>query len=396
MNLRLGCAALGIAGCLAAAGCSSSGGSSASSTSSPASGVAQSNSVASASSASGKSAVVSAAEAAVSQWEAPQPALTIPAITKPVPKGVRLAILTCANVPSCQAETNGTAAAAEALGWTVQQYQSPLTPQGYQSTWASLLQGNPTAIVYSALFPNPNIASDLAEVKARHIPLVSISPYTIDAPPAAAADGARATVAGPTMYAADGKLMADVIVADAKGAANTLWVWDPTFAGIHGAIYNAFTREIEAADGSVSVLQISIANVGQSVPSQVVSYLQAHPDIKYVAFAVSDFDAGVAPALAAAGLAQRVRIVSRAPEASNLLAVKDGQEFAEVADENIAGGWRSTDDMLRVLSGEPVYQVDPSGWHQIFVKGNVTETTEAPLTPGVPQSFLKAWKLASS
>ena len=396
MNLRLGCAALGIAGCLAAVGCSSSGGSTASSTSSPSSGTAQSSSTATTSGTGGKSAVVSAAQAAVSQWEAPQPALSIPPITKPVPKDVRLAILTCANVPSCQAETNGTAAAAEALGWSVKQYQSPLTPQGYQATWASLLQGNPTAIVYSALFPNPNIASDLAEVKARHIPLVSISPYTIDAPPAAAADGARATVAGPAMYAADGKLMADVIVADAQGAASTLWVWDPTFSGIHGAIYNAFKQEIDAAGGTVSVLQISIANVGQSVPSQVVSYLQQHPDIKYVAFAVSDFDAGVAPALAGAGLAQRVKIVARAPEASNLLAVKDGQEFAEVADENIAGGWRSTDDMLRVLTGEPIYQVDPSGWHQIFVKSNVTETTQAPLTPGVPQSFLKAWNLASS
>jgi hypothetical protein len=391
VNLRLACAALGIAGCFAAVGCSSSG-----STSSPSSGTAQSGSATATSSGGSTSAVVSAAEAAVSQFEAPQQALSIPPITKPVPKGVRLAILTCANQPSCQAETNGTAAAAAALGWNVKQYQAPLTPQGYQSTWASMLQGNPTAIVYSALFPNTNIAADLAQVKARHIPLVSISPYTIDAPPAAAADGARATVAGPPMYAADGKLMADVIVAEAKGAASTLFVWDPTFSGIHGPIYNAFTQEIKAAGGSVSVLQISVANVGQSVPSQVVSYLQQHPDIEYVAFGVSDFDAGVAPALAGAGLADRVKIVARAPEAANLLAVKDGQEFAEVADENIAGGWRSTDDMLRVLTGEPIDQVDPAGWQQIFVKSNVTQTTEAPPTPGIPQSFLKAWNLASS
>ena len=395
MNVRLVCAVLGVAGCLAVVGCSSSGSSSAGSNPSTSSGSAQSGASASANGGSSKSAVVSAALSAVRQYEAPQSALSIPPITKPVPKGVRLAILTCANVPSCQAETNGTAAAAKALGWTVQQYQSPLTPQGYQSTWASMLQGNPTAIVYSSLFPNTNIASDLAEVKARRIPMVSISPYTTDAPPAAAAQGARATVAGPPMYAGDGKLMADVIVADAKGAANTLWVWDPTFSGIHGPVYNAFQQEIEAAGGTVSVLQISIANVGQTVPSQVVSYLQQHPDIKYVAFGVSDFDAGVAPALAGAGLAGKVKVVSRAPEASNLLAVKDGQEFAEVADENIAGGWRAADDMLRVLSAEPVYQIDPSGWRQIFVKSNVTETTEAPPTPGVPQSFLKAWNLAS-
>jgi hypothetical protein len=382
VNLWLVGVVLGIVVCLAAAGC----GSSSSNTS-------DSNGSSSSRETGGDSAVVRSAEAAVKQYEAPQPSLSIPPITKPLPTDVRLAILTCANVPSCQAETNGTAAAAQKLGWDVKQYQAPLTPQGYESTWTSLLESNPTAIVYSSLFPNTNISSDLAQVNAKHIPMVSISPYTIDAPPAAAADGAQATVAGPPMYADDGKLMADVIVADAKGPANTLWVWDPTFAGIHGPIKAAFTKEIEAAGGTVSVLQISVANVGQSVPGQVVDYLQTHPNINYVAFAVSDFDAGVAPALAAAGLAGKVKIVARAPEASNLVAVKDGQEFAEVADENIAGGWRSTDDMLRILTGERIVSVDPSGWHQVFVKSNVTETTEAPPTPGVPGSFLNAWKL---
>jgi Periplasmic binding protein domain len=339
-------------------------------------------------------AAVAAADAAVKQYEAPQPALAIPPTTKPLPKHVRLAILTCANQPSCQAETNGTAAAAEKLGWSVKQYQSPLTPQGYQATWTSLLQGKPNAIIYSSLFPNPNIASDLAQVNADHIPSVSISPYTVDAAPNKAADGAKATVAGPPMYQADGELMGDVVVANAKGPADTLFVWDPTFSGIHGPVKQGFTSVVEGAGGTVSVLQISAANVGQSVPGQVVSYLQQHTGVKYVAFVVSDFDAGVAPALKAAGLASRVKIISRAPEASNLVAVKDGQEFAEVADENIAGGWRSTDDMLRILSGEPIYQVDPSGWHQIFVKGDVTETSVAPPTPGVPDAFLKAWHLA--
>jgi len=282
------------------------------------------------------------------------------------------------------------------VGWSVRQYQTALTPQGYQSAWTSLLQGQPTAIVYSAIFPNANIAVDLAQVNARHMPMVSISPYTVDAPPLSAAEGAKATVAGPPMYADDGRLMADVIIADAKGPANVLWIWDPTFSGIHGPIKAAFDQVMQGAGGKVSTLQISVADVGQRVPGQVVNYLQQHPDIKYLAFSVSDFDAGVAPALAAAGLAGKVKIVTRAPQAANLLAVKDGQEFAEVADENIAGGWRSTDDMIRVLSGTPVDQVDPSGWHQIFVQGNITQTSTAPPTPGTPSSFLKAWHVSGS
>jgi hypothetical protein len=391
LKLRLVGAGLLVTACIAGAGCGSTSSSSSSATSAT-----QSANVGSGASGGGSNSTVAAAQAAVTKYEAPQAPLSIPPLTKPIPKNVHLAILTCANQPSCQAETNGTAAAAEKVGWSVRQYQAVLTPQGYQAAWTSMLQGNPSAIIYSAIFPNPNIAADLAKVNAQHIPMVSISPYTVDAPPAAAAYGAKATVAGPPMYADDGKLMADVIIADAKGPADVLWIWDPVFSGIHGPIKAAFDQAIQAAGGKVSTLQISVANVGQQVPGQVVNYLQQHPEIKYLAFSVSDFDAGVAPALAAAGLAGKVKIVSRAPEAANLLAVKDGQEFAEVADENVAGGWRSTDDMIRVLSGTPVDQVDPSGWHQIFVKGNVTQTSIAPPTPGTPSSFLKAWHLSGS
>jgi hypothetical protein len=341
------------------------------------------------------SAAVQEAKAQVAKYEAAQAPISIPPLTKPIPKNVALAILTCANQPSCQAETDGAATAAQKLGWSVKQYQSALTPQGYQAAWTSLMQGNPTAIIYSAIFPDANIASILAEVKSRGIPTVSISPYTKDAAGSPTAIGpARVSVVGPTLYEADGKLMGDVIVADAGGPAQVLFVWDPNFSGIHGPVKTGLDTVVQGAGGSVSTLNISAANVGQSVPSQVVSYLQSHPSIKYLAFVVSDFEAGVVPALHAAGLADKVKIVSRAPEAANLVALKNGSELAQVADENIAGGWRCTDAMIRLLSGTPT-ENDVSGWHQIFVKDNVTETSQQPVTPGVPDSFVTAWKISS-
>ena len=342
------------------------------------------------------SASARAAQAQVAKFVKPQPAITLPALTKPVPKNVHLAILTCANQPSCQSETDGAAAAAEALGWSVKQYQSALTPQGYQQSWTSLMQGNPTAIIYSALFPDANIASILAQVKQRHIPTVSISPLSKDAAGSPTATGpAKVTVVGPALYKSDGTLMGDVIVADAEGPAKVLWVWDPNFAGIHGPIKAGLDGVVKGAGGSVSTLEVSVANVGQSVPSQVVSYLQSHTDVKYIALAVSDFGAGVPAALAAAGLSDKVKIVARAPQAANLVALKEGKEFAEVADENVAGGWRCTDAIIRLLSGTPV-ENNVEGWHQIFVKHNVTDASKQPSTPGMPGSFLKAWKMAGS
>ena len=35
----------------------------------------------------------------------------------------------------------------------------------------------------------------------------------------------------------------------------------------------------------------------------------------------------------------------------------------------------------------------PVGWHQIFIKSNVHETSSAPAVPGYPSVFLKAWHL---
>jgi len=188
--------------------------------------------------------------------------------------------------------------------------------------------------------------------------------------------------------------MGDTIVADAGGSAKVLFVWDPNFSGIHGPVKTGLEGVVQGAGGTVSTLEISAANVGQSVPSRVISYLQSHPDITYLGFLVSDFNAGVAPALKAAGMSDKIKIVARAPQAANLVALQNGTEFAEVADENIGGGWRCTDAIIRLLSGTPV-ENDVKGWHQIFTKDNVTDTTKQPVTPGVPDSFLDAWKLTA-
>jgi len=339
-------------------------------------------------------AAVSAAKLSVAKYEKAQPPISIPPLQKPAPKDVSLAVLTCANQPSCQAATQGSVDAAKALGWTVKQYESPLTPQGYQATWTSVMQGKPTAIVYSALFPDANIASILSDVKSQHIPTVSISPHSTDAAGSPTATGpAQATVVGPTLYGADGALMGDVVVADAGGPAQALWVWDPNFAAIHGPIKTGFDSVVKGAGGSTSTLEVSVANVGQSVPSQVVSYLQGHPDIKYVVFGVSDFGAGVVPALKQAGLSDKVKLIGRAPQGANLLAVKNGDEFAEIADESAAAGWRATDAIVRLLTKTPV-ENDVPGWRQIFTKDNVTQTSTVPVTPGLPDSFLSAWKIS--
>jgi hypothetical protein len=261
-----------------------------------------------------------------------------------------------------------------------------LTPQGYQAAWNAVLQGRPDAIEAEAVTPNATIKAPLAVVAKDHIPFVEVAPAD---PPGGIM---KATYNAAPQFLVSGQLMGDVVVADAKGPANTVVVEDPSFDPILGPVVRGFTSRVKSASGSVDYLQISAANVGKSVPGQVVNYLQSHPNVEYVAFELSDFDAGVASAVQAAGFGAK-KIVSRAPQASNLAGVKSGSEFAEVGEEDACNGYRAVDGLIRLMEGVPLgaFATDPSGWHQIFVKDNATETTSAPPTPGCPSAFLKAW-----
>jgi ABC-type sugar transport system substrate-binding protein len=125
-----------------------------------------------------------------------------------------------------------------------------------------------------------------------------------------------------------------------------------------------------------------------------VSFVQRHPEIKYLAFALNDFTVGVPEALKAAGVAAKVKIVSRAPQLPNLKAIADGDQYAAVADEDVAGGLRGLDGLARALVGDPLDPCCrfPDGWHQIYRK-NTVDPSKPSATPGVPDSFLKAWRI---
>jgi len=335
-----------------------------------------------------RAAAVDRAKALVAKYKAMQPPVSVPRSTEPIPRNVRLAIQGYANSPSSEVTTAAAVAAAKALGWRYKVYYATMTPEGYQSSWSTILQDDPTAIFTNPVFPNTLVAAQLKQARERDIPIVTDAPETTDEAPA---DGIRATVNGARALGFSGKLMGATVVADADGPADTLFVYAPAFEGSLKPIRTEFTKEIKAAGGQVSTLEVSAADIGQAVPGQVVNFLQRNPQAKYVAFVVSQVTSGVSQALASADLADKVKIVSPVPQAANVAAVKQGQEFAVVANENSAAGWRGIDNMLRILTGEGNFDADPIGWQRIFFKDNVTDTSEAPRSPGVPEAYLKAW-----
>jgi ABC-type sugar transport system substrate-binding protein len=370
-------AALATAAVMIVSGCSSS--SSGSSGSSPGPSASSSGAGTSA------SAAVTAAEALVAKYTGTQPADNIVPLKSKPPTGKTLAIITC-TFPSCITFANDGVAAATKLGWKTKIYSEGGTVETYASVWGQVLQTPPNLIFFVDSLPNSLITAQLAKVHQLNIPMVATS--TSENP----TDAIRATISGYATTTLAGKLMGAAVVADAKGPAKTLWFWDPENAVAFGPIKNSFTQEVTAAGGSVDVLNVSGGDIGEAVPGQVVSYLQAHPDIKYLAAPVSVFLPGVPQALKAAGLSG-VKIVSQGPAPSDLAALKEGTEWAMIATENATQAYRAIDALARITEGMP-FSPDPVAAAQILTKANATNSIEPAQTSSPIASFLTAWHVS--
>ncbi len=325
------------------------------------------------------------AQALVDAFTAEQPAIELDPLPARPAAGMQLAVVSCA-YPTCQTFADGIQAAADALDWDVEVYTTDITPEAYAATWDRVLQAKPDLIAYMALLPNGLIADQLAAVSSTGIPTVSLGGDDVSGP-------VSAVYAGDVQLHRSGELMGAAVAADGGAGAHAVFVWDPNTAVIMGPVNDGFTTQVTAAGGTVDVLDTSSAEIGKSVPGQVVSYLQAHPDVNYVAFTVADFAAGVPQALEAAGI-EGVKLIGRSPQASDLAAVIDGSQWAQVGEEGSTAGYRAVDGLARLLAGMPI-ETRPEGWHRIFTAESLANGAEGALdVPGSPDAFLAAWQVA--
>jgi ribose transport system substrate-binding protein len=231
------------------------------------------------------------------------------------------------------------------------------------------------------LLPNSFIKDQLAKLKQLGIPAVASG--TAEKPN----DVMRAVVANGAQHNVSGELIGDSIIVDAKGAAKAVFVSDPTLEFLDPERVG-LKKQLTAAGGSVDYLKISAGEIGKAVPTQITSYLQSHSDVKYVVFPNADFGLGLPQALKAAGLS--TKIASFAPNPADLKDIKEGKQWISVAVEVDASGYRAIDIMARILEGSK-FDALPVGYHRVLTKDNVTQTAEAPPTPGSPEAYFKAW-----
>jgi ribose transport system substrate-binding protein len=125
---------------------------------------------------------------------------------------------------------------------------------------------------------------------------------------------------------------ADWMVADSNGVGSAVVFTVPIQATL-AKIANAYKDEVRTTCPGCKVDEVdvqSFASIGKDLPGTVVSYLQAHPDVKYVFMAFGDMMVGVPDALRAVGL-KGIKLSSQSAGATNVQYLRDGTEAADFA-----------------------------------------------------------------
>jgi ribose transport system substrate-binding protein len=319
MKLWKTCFGILATACVAVASACSSSSSTSANTSAPAS----SGGSASAAPASGAGSTGVARATAQISTLLTEPA-SIPA-TSPLPhapaKGVKVAFLTC-SAAACSLLNPGFTAAAKALGWnpSVITYNAATPGQAVQQAIdAGYKYIATTSITLSTITPQ------VQEAKAKGIALFGA--YTDDTP-----SGTQNGLYGVAQNGAGdlktGAMMADWLIANSGGHANAVYVDIPLYPSLVGQGQGAQAEFSKLCPGcSFATLPVSVTQLGAGqVPAAIVAYLRSHPGVNYVYLSFQDLDGGVAPAIKAAGLAGKVKIVGTEGQASQLQEVVNGQE----------------------------------------------------------------------
>jgi ribose transport system substrate-binding protein len=349
--------------------------------------VAKANSAsASASAASG----FAQARAIVAKYEKLQPAPTVPKLSRRPPAGKKVDWVFCTS-PVCQATVS--APAFKALHWHFKVVPVNLAqgPAGMATAMTQALQGKPNYIGLAGVFPDSTITSELKQAKAEHIPVVQITG-------AATSSAVVGCVSCATQLEATGKLEVDIALADAGAKTQMVYMEDPTNLGFTQGLAGAEKEAKRIGGGStVTPLKISETDPAATTAQTVVSYLEAHPDVKYVLSGDADVGLGLPSALASAGIAGRVKLIFAAPQATDLNLLKTGAEFAEVGEENAMAHWSAANILARLAIGAPVPKslTQPVGWLQIINKKNVGDFPQnvAPQPLNYQKVFERAWRV---
>ena len=207
-------------------------------------------------------------------------------------------------------------------------------------------------VIFVDGFPPNLVAPAVAEAKAAGIPVLTTNSQEAGPLLPGYPDGVVGSATH--SFATPGKIEADWIVADSKGAANIIYLRSSDVPVITDVEKNAFVAELNRLCSSckVQVVDVPTSQWSQLTP-KTASLIRANPSVNYF---VPDFDGEVifmVPGVTSANAQSKVKLVSFNATPSVMTNLKQAYVVAaETGGPNLLQGWAFADEGLRVLAGQ--------------------------------------------
>ncbi|WP_424810326.1 sugar ABC transporter substrate-binding protein [Rhodococcus sp. 27YEA15] len=190
---------------------------------------------------------------------------------------------------------------------------------------------------------------------------------------------------------------ADWMVADSNGTGESVVFTIPVQLAL-AKIADAYTDRVKSTCPGCSTERVDVKGfsaIGKDLPGTLVSYLQSHPDVKYVYMAFSDMVTGVPDALRSAGI-RDVKVASQSAAAANIQYIRDGGQAADVAFTHPFVAYVIMDTLSRGMLGGSMKAADE--WMmpiQLLTSENigsaVVNDDGSVAVAGLNEHFLELW-----
>ncbi|HEY1508925.1 MAG TPA: hypothetical protein VGF93_08005 [Solirubrobacteraceae bacterium] len=320
------------------------------------------------------------------KWSTPPPTIPVTTpLTKPAPKNLSIAYITC-GLPTCTTISNSVKSAAKVLGWKFTALGSQPTPEAIKAAWGQAVRLHPDA-VFASGFPSSVFAPELAQLHK-----MGVGVFNCCAPDKVG-NGITFLAVTPTDETVQGHYIAALAAKFANGKTpNVLFVNLPEFATIQTQ-YPDFVKALEEYAPGSKQTKINIPNsaIGTTSAGTIVSYLRSHPDVNYIALSQDALSAGLPAALKAAGLKVPFSGDGGGPQPRELVAT--GQQAGSVEFPIDQVFYTMVDAMIRWKNGQsmaPDQAALKPPPYMLITKDNVNSTPTT-IVPNLQQEYAKLW-----
>jgi ABC-type sugar transport system substrate-binding protein len=330
---------------------------------------------------------VAAAQKVIAKAETRPTSITgLASVGKAIPKGKTIAFINCGTT-TCTEEEPIVTAIDTTLGWHTTIINTDGSVQETQNAWAQIIREKPNGVLYVAT-PRSEIDTYLTQAKADGILVASTG--SVD--PTGA--GLSYIAPGVQEFPYYGTLQATWVVAHSNGHPAAVFLDLPDFpviSAIGQGFQKSFSEQCPGCfDGD---LDIPLADIGTSATtSLIVSYLRAHPSVKYVVGGFDQLLVGLPAALKAAGLTG-IDTFAEAPDSINLQYIAAGQESGTVANDSYEDLYAMINYFVRSFAGvslPPAIRIPL--W--VLTKSNLpANETFFPEIKNISQYFAKLWNV---